>query len=126
MLFILAPACQLRNDTIFLLELEVVAVCVIIFFISFVYLVFPFDFIFNKIIHPRRVTIIECKTLVSHKKVFSIFSLKIETIYSQFCYLMQTSSLLIWWIFWYYQGVHFCNPKLSVQMEGYIQYWDSV
>ena len=28
---------------------------------------FPFDFIFNKIIHPRRLTITECNKLVRHK-----------------------------------------------------------
>ena len=63
MLFILASACQLRNDTICFLTLEIVAVCVIIFFISFVYLVFPFDFTFNKIIDPRRSPSLNVKRL---------------------------------------------------------------
>ena len=66
LIFILTSAYQFRYDTSSFL-LEIVTVCVTIFYISFVYLVFPFDFILNKIIHPSRVTIIECNRLVMHQ-----------------------------------------------------------
>ena len=116
LIFIIISANNCRNYTS----------CICDSFYSFLYLLFPFDLIFNKTNHPRRVVITECNKFIWRKigKNVSYSFIEDRSLNWQFYRLINSSNLLIQLIFWCYQCLLFCNPKVTVHMEGDIQYWD--
>ena len=87
---------------------------------------FPFDFIFYKIIHPRRVTIIKCNQFVRNKirkdVCYSLVKGRNFVCWQFFCKI-KSPNLLTWLTSVYFQYLLFCSPKLTAHMVWDIQYW---
>ena len=80
LILFLTPTNHFRDYNYCFLKLNIVTVFRIIFYKIPIYLVFPFDINFYKIIHPRRAAIIDCNQFFRNKIGKNVIvSLKIET-----------------------------------------------